>query len=99
MCVVAQEGYKYRCPLGGGKGHEERPLPHQLGKGKINRPLLENVKDLERIPRRWVSPARGPLFEHPPHQSRDKGVVPNIDAIMEMVDLWMAMVLHDIPTK
>jgi hypothetical protein len=81
VCVVAQEGYKLSCPLGSGKGQKKRPLPHQLGKGKIDRPLLENVKDLERIPGRWVSPAGGPLLEHLPHQSLDEGVVPNIDAV------------------
>jgi hypothetical protein len=43
--------------------------------------MLENVKDLERVPRRWVSPARWPLLKYPPHQSLDEGVVPNIDAI------------------
>ena len=81
MCVVTQEGYKLRCPLGGGQRHEERPFPHQLRKGKLHRPPLENVKDLERVPRRWVSPARGPLLENPPHQSLDEGVIPNIDAV------------------
>jgi hypothetical protein len=57
------------------------PLSHKLGKGEINRPVLKNIKDLERVPRCWVSPARGPLLEHPPHQSLDKGVVPNVDAV------------------
>jgi hypothetical protein len=81
MGVVAQEGHKFRRPLGGGKGHQIGPLSHKAGKGEINRPVLKNAKDLERVPQRRVSPARGPLLKDPPHQSLDEEVVPNVDAV------------------
>jgi hypothetical protein len=77
MCVVAQEGHKLSCPLGGGRGHQKGPLPHQLGKGEINRPMFKNV-----LTRGWfpmLTPSTGAI-------------------IIEIVDLWMAMVLHDIPS-
>jgi hypothetical protein len=102
MGIVAQEGHKFGRPLGGNKGHQKCPLSHKAVKGEINRQVLKNRKDLERIPQHRVSPARWPLLKHPPHQSLDEGVVSNVDAVdraivMEMVDLWMAMVLHDSP--
>jgi hypothetical protein len=56
VSVVAQEGYKLSCPLGGGKAHKKGLLSHKLGKGEINRPMLENVKDLKRVTRRWGGP-------------------------------------------
>jgi hypothetical protein len=81
MSVVTQEGHKLRGPLGSGKGHQKRPLPHKAGKGDINRPVLKNAQDLERVPQRRVSPARGPLFENPAHHSLDERVVSNGDAV------------------
>jgi hypothetical protein len=100
MGIVAQEGHKFRRPHGGGKGHQKCPLSHKAGKGEINRPVLKNRKDLERIPKRQVCPARWPLLKHPPHQSLDEGVVSNVDAVDRCHrhgygGLWMAMVLHD----
>ena len=81
MRVVAQEGHKIGGPLGGGNGHQKSPLSHKAGKGDFNRPVLKNRQDLERVPHRWVSPARGPLIKNPAHQSLDERVVSNIDAI------------------
>jgi hypothetical protein len=79
MSVVTQEGHKLRGPLGG--GHQKRPLSHKAGKGEINRPVLKNAQDLERVPQRRVSPARGPVFENSAHQSLDERVVSNVDAV------------------
>jgi hypothetical protein len=61
-----QMGHKFGHPLGGGKGHQKCPLSHKAGKGDNNRPVLKNIKDLERVPQRQVSPARGPLLKDPP---------------------------------
>jgi hypothetical protein len=81
MSVVTQEGHKLRGPLGGGKGHQKCPLSHKAGKGEINRPVLKNAQDLERVPQSWVSPARGPLVKDPAHQSLDEQVVSNVGAV------------------
>jgi hypothetical protein len=81
MSVVAQEGHKLRRPLGSGKGHQESPLSHKTGKGETNRPVLKNAQNFERIPQRWVSPARGPLIEDPAHQPLDEQVVSNLGTV------------------
>jgi hypothetical protein len=81
MIVFAQEGHKFRGPLGGGLGHQERPLSHKTGKGETNRPVLKNAQNFESIPQRWVSPARGPLIEDSAHQPFDERVVSNLGAV------------------
>jgi hypothetical protein len=77
---------------------------HKLGKGKLNRPLLENVKDLERTHSAGKARHEGLSLNTPPHQSLDEGVVPNEDAINWRQwhgkgGIWKAMELHDIPTS
>jgi hypothetical protein len=81
MRVVTQEGHKLRGPLGSGNGHQKSPLSHKAVKEEINRPVLKNRQDLERVPRRWVSPVRGPFIKDPAYQSLDERVVSNVDAI------------------
>jgi hypothetical protein len=81
VVVVTQEGHKFRWPLGGGKGHQESTFPYKTGKGETNRPVLKNAQNFERIPQRWVSPARGPLIEDPTHQPFDERVVPNFGTV------------------
>jgi hypothetical protein len=81
VIVVAQEGHKLRWPLGGGKGHQKRAFPDEIGKGQINRPVLKPAQNFERVPQRWVSLARGPLIKDPAHQSLDERVIPNPDTI------------------
>jgi hypothetical protein len=77
VIVVAQEGHKFRWPLGGGKGHQESAFPYKKGKGETNRPVLKNAQNFERIPQRWVSLARGLLIEDTTLQTFDERVVPN----------------------
>jgi hypothetical protein len=81
VIVVAQEGHKLRWPLGGGKGHQKSTFPDEIGKEKIYRPVLKNTQNFERVPQRWVSPARGPLIEDPTHQPFDERVIPNPDTV------------------
>jgi hypothetical protein len=63
VIVVAQEGHQLGWPLGGGKGHQKCAFPNEIGKGQINRPVLKNTQNLKRVPKLWLSPARGPLVE------------------------------------
>jgi hypothetical protein len=77
---------------------------HKLGKGKLDRPLLENVKDLERTHGSGKARREGLSSNTPPHQSLDEGVAPNEDAVNRRHQhgnggLWKAMELHDIPTS
>jgi hypothetical protein len=39
--------------------------------------VLKKAQNFERIPQRWVSPARGPLIEDPTHQPFDEQVISN----------------------
>jgi hypothetical protein len=43
--------------------------------------VLKNAQNFEKVPQRWVSPARGPLIEDPTHQPFDEWVVPNPDTV------------------
>jgi hypothetical protein len=81
VIVVTQEGHEFRWPLGDSKGHQKSAYPDEIGKGQIYRPVLKNAQDFERVPQRWVSPARGPLIKDATHQSLDKRVIPNPDTV------------------
>jgi hypothetical protein len=81
VIVVAQEGHQLGRPLGGGKSHQKSAFPYQTGMEQINRPVLKNAQNLEKVPRRWVSPAIGPLVKNVAHQSLDEWVIPNPDTI------------------
>jgi hypothetical protein len=43
--------------------------------------VLKNAEDFEAIPKRWSIRTRGPLVEHPTHQSLDERVIPYPDTV------------------
>jgi hypothetical protein len=81
VIVVAQEGRQLGRPLGGGKAHQKSTFPNETGKGQFNRPVLKNIQNLKRIPKLWLSTARGPLVEDTAHQLPDERMVPNSSTV------------------
>jgi hypothetical protein len=81
VIVVAHEGHQLGSPLGGGKGHQKSTFLNEIGKGQFNRPVLKNIENLKRIPKLWLSPARGPFVEDTAHQLFDERMVSNSSAV------------------